>query len=195
MNDVAIIIDCWDTWYSKNKIEYSNDFIMFKNIKKFIEESPNIGTIILASYNVTDAPVTVWHKNSIELIGQERFNKKDLISHLPVDEYRETCDEFLSWKTNRFQISMHYIWELEIFLEKKTIGNIYLCGQSTDQCVLNRPLGWESLYKFIKDHNLNSKILLHKDCVNDDNGNTFVVDKNPGWHPTTNSDIFQYFIK
>lgn len=192
MNDVAIIIDCWETWYSEYQISVSNDYLMFSDIKKFIELSPNIQTIILASYNCIDIPNKIWHKNSIDLIGQEDFDSKDLISHCAYNEYQTTDDMFLSWESDRYQISMHFTWELEKLLKIRPIGNIYLCGQSTDECVRVRPLGWESLYRFIKQHNLDSKILLHRYCVNDNIGKTFTLKNNPGWAPTDNPDIFEY---
>lgn len=195
MNDAAIIIDCWETWYSRNKISYSDDYKMFLNIKKFIDSLPSISTVILASYNVVDSPVTIWHKNSLELLGQEKFNSKDLISHLPVEEYRNTDKEILNWVTDKYQISMHYLWELELLLSRTKIDNFYLCGGSTDQCVMNRPLGWESLSEFIKNNNMQSRILLHKDCVNDDDGNTFSVEKYSGWQSTANPFIFEYITK
>ena len=165
---------------------------MFLNIKQFIESTKSINTIILASYNVIDRPVTIWHRNSIELLGLDKFNSKDLISHLPTNEHQKTDTELLNWVADRYQISMHYIWELELLLTHTKVDNFYLCGGSTDQCVMNRPLGWESLHKFIQRHNLTSKILLHKDCVNDDDGNTFVVEKYPGWRYTIDPCIFEY---
>lgn len=192
MNDAAIIIDCWETWYSKNKIAYSDDYKMFLNIKKFISSSPNIKTIILASYNVIDSPIKIWHQNSLKLLGPEKFNSKDLISHLPPDEYRTTDTELLNWVLDRYQISMHYTWELELLLTQTKIDNFYLCGGSTDQCVMNRPLGWESLADIIKSNNMQSRVLLHKECVNDDNGNTFVLEKYPGWVATSDPFIFEY---
>ena len=59
MNDIAILIDCWETWLSKFKIPFGYDYILFNKIKKFIESNDNIKTIILATYDSIDESNTI----------------------------------------------------------------------------------------------------------------------------------------
>ena len=191
MNDIVIIIDCWETWWSKFKIPFDYDYILFNKIKKFVESSDNIKTIILASYESIDVPTTIWHTNSLKFLGKDLYDRKDLLKNVDPDKYRRTDKIILNWVSDKQQIAMHYVWEFEMFIENNKIDNIYLCGEAMDMCVRYRPLGYESLSNIIRKHNLNSRIFLKDDCVNDSKGKIFKLEDYPGWIPTNKPNIFE----
>lgn len=194
MNDIAILIDCWETWYSKLKIPFDYDYILFNKIKKFVESSDNIKTIIMASYESIDKPTTIWHANSLKFLGEELYNSKDLLKDVDPGKYKRTDKIILNWQSAKEQIAMHYDWEFELFLKNNKIDNIYLCGEAMDMCVRYRPLGYESLTAIIRKHNLNSHIFLKNDCVNDSKGKIFKLEDYPGWRKTDRKDIFELVI-
>ena len=195
MNDIAILIDCWETTYSKKKIEWSDDYIMFNSIKTFIETTPSINTIILASYQSYDKRTSVWYKNCEQLIGKELFRQKDLTIEVRPFVLWETAESLLNWESDRYQIAVHELWEFELLLEQRHVGDIYLCGQSLENCIRTRPLGYNALAQFIKDRKLTSRILIKDNCVNDSNGNIFNLDNNPDWIQTSEPGIFEYVIQ
>ena len=195
MNDIAILIDCWETPYSKKQIAWSDDYIMFNSIKTFIENTPSIKTVILASYQSFDKRTTVWYKNCENLIGKELFRQKDLTIDVRPFVLWETAELLLNWESDRYQIALHELWEFELLLEQGSIGDIYICGQSLEECVRTRPLGYESLAQFIKSRNLSSRILIKDTCVNDTDGNIFNSSNNPKWAQTTQLGVFEYVIQ
>jgi hypothetical protein len=65
--------------------------------------------------------------------------------------------------TDKFQIAMHWPWELEFYLSNNpNVEYAYVLGTAWDECVRNRPLGYKSLSE------LNSvSILTNTECVLD----------------------------
>ena len=166
---LAILIDCWDSQRSdgKNALDYQ--------ILSFLEDSPHIQTIVLASYCCRRENVeqrSVWHQN---------YNKMFKGTHAP-RKIRELADVHNSYNhkadephnnnathpnilnyinLNKFQIAMLWLWELEYYLENnKEIKNIYVFGAAWEDCVRRRSLGYEALTEF-----LNINILTNLNCV------------------------------
>lgn len=80
-------------------------------------------------------------------------------------------------------------------IEKNNINGIYFCGMSWDRCVKNRDLGYENLYKILKDKGVD--ILVKKDCVIASSEHKFEIfnpnnPMNKDWKPTAEVDIFKY---
>jgi hypothetical protein len=198
MNDVAIIIDCWETWWSRNCVDTSPDYRVFKNIKNFLEITPDITTVILATYESTDTLTTIWHTNSLKLLGKEAYDKKiQTDKETPFtenwQEFRKTDKLLLDWICDKkYQIAMHYQWEFEILLKTIKIENIYICGQYLDMCLRHRPLGYDNLSKFILDNNLPSKILVKDDCVDDGYDNFLNPKIHKGWKETVTKGVYEY---
>lgn len=191
MNDIAILIDCWETWLSKFKIPFDYDYILFNKIKKFVESNDNIKTIILATYDSIDESNTIWHANSLKLLGEELYNNKNILANVDPKSFQRTDKIILNWSSKKQQIAMHYPWEFEMFIKNNQIDNIYMCGGAMDICVRVRPLGYESLFNIIQKYNLNTHILLKEDCVNDSKGKIFKLEDYPGWSSTGVEGIFK----
>jgi len=143
MNDsIAILIDCW-------KRKKSN---LNLNILDFINNSPFIKTIILASYNGRIEPRNLWYQNYEDL-----FNSADTPAEI-TNLYRQyntlfyRTENALPHQTDpgilnfvnkdKFQIAMHRKWELEYYLElHPNQKNIFVFGGAWSICVQERPLG------------------------------------------------------
>jgi hypothetical protein len=196
MNDIAILIDCWETLESKFKIPVSYDYKLFKNIKKFVETSDNITTIILASYQSVDEQSTIWHINSLRFLGEElyKFKNPHILKDVDPALYKQTDKIILDWVSEKYQLAMHFDAEFELFVRNNKIGNIYLCGKAMDMCIKDRPLGYESLTKLLRKHNLNSRIFVKDDCINDSKGNIFNLENYPEWIKTNDPTIFELKI-
>jgi hypothetical protein len=62
----------------------------------------------------------------------------------------------------KYQIAMYWWWELEYYLLlHPKVKNIYFFGAAWEQCVRNRPLGYESILEEVS--NLN--ILTNSNCI------------------------------
>jgi hypothetical protein len=195
MNDVAILIDCWETEYTRQGKSHSTDYILFSNIKSFIEASPSIKTIILASYQSQDPRTSIWWQNYKQLVDEETFRCKDLTLDVSPFILWTTAETILNWKTDCHQITLHTLEELALLIGNSVVDNVYLCGQSLEECLRLRPLGWESLAWVIKELKLSTQILIKDTCVNDEDGNTFNLEKFPEWEATDVPGIFRYIIK
>jgi hypothetical protein len=83
---------------------------------------------------------------------------------------------------------MYWWWELEYYLLlHPEIKNIYFFGMAWEQCVRNRPLGYESISE--KMPNLN--ILTNSKCVLSTNIHSFNMENEPEWKSLGN-DIYHY---
>lgn len=182
-----IIIDFWN-WYYINFFPMTGAYKRFENIKKLIESKSSIKTVILASYDISLTEYysdTVWYQNSRKFLGDELFEKKAELCR-----GNEITNLLIrNWKCDVFQIAMHYEWEFKKYMQSNKIDNIYLCGQSWDNCVKNRPLGYESLEKFI---DLSTNICVKDSTVKDNKNRCFIPSENQNWEPTDEPGIYKW---
>lgn len=134
---VVVLIDCWQSEY-KEVNEFYDDII------KFINDTPEITTVVLASYDTSDiSTVTnnVWYKHTTY--------------------HRKTADVIMNYTNiNNLQLVMVDFDDFTHFLElNKEIKNIYLMGHSWGQCIHNRPIGLYSLC------NVSRNIIINQRCV------------------------------
>jgi hypothetical protein len=160
---LAILIDCWES-PNPNK-ELPN------NIISFIEKNDNIDTVALASYNCKQADNRHWFHNYVEIFNTKQTSRKirDLsYVHKVFNQYdnkyptENTNQIILDYvNKNKTQLTMTWLWELEYYLSTRPdIKNIYVLGQTWENCVRIRPLGYQNL---IEMPNVN--ILTNTNCV------------------------------
>ena len=194
----AIIIDQWDDSNEFNLLPKEHmladpGYQLVDNIKDYIDNSSDIDLIILASYSVRSECLekNEYNKNNLKVFGSALYTEKikQLYSTSAAEE--RTDPRLIDWNTQKTKISMHFLWELKIFLETNTVDNFFICGATFEGCLRDRPLGFESLYKFIIKHKLNSKIFIKKDLVLTESDLFFDSKKCPDWN-MIDSDIFYY---
>jgi hypothetical protein len=167
---LAIIIDCWDIGLDP----------IPSNILSFIESTPSIESVVLASYNCRverQSSAALWYQNYNKLFRSESASRniKDLTQVHEVYEKNDT--KFKNEKTDPllldyvnpklFQIAMRWRWELDYYLETLNphIKNIYIFGAAWDECVKIRPLGYDSLSELGKINVLTNTMCI-KDMAN-----------------------------
>lgn len=190
MNDIAILIDCWDQPVHRYKI-YSfltrTDYRMILNSKKFINNNNKIKTIILSSYQCSDDEVlsnSIWYQNRRRKTRNIFPGKEHLKNGWPT---MTTSPMLLNWVIpSKFQIALFFEDEIKNILLNEKIDNIYLFGQSWNKCLKTRPLGYDSLIKIIKENNLNTKLRIKENCVT-----RFSSKLNPQWMKLENG-IYEY---
>ena len=192
-HDMAIIIDCHNR-SGANQNDNHPDWWVYRNIIKFINDTDSIKTVVLATYDLQSQEFdsnTPWYVNSRKLIGQEVVEKKKQFYYKINQEIETTFDPILNWNTSKYQIALHLLWELDMFIDIRriqqiTFDNIYMCGESWDMCVANRPIGYEALFGHVK-----SNILVKDNCVLGTNGEIFQPQLNPNWEPTNKQGVYK----
>ena len=173
---IAILIDCWeDPQRWKKSKQYPVDKMkkyFIQTILNFIESNQNITTVVLASYSATQEygeADHIWYKNNREFYGTAKLNKIRLLYHAHHQFYKDFSKEptttnqtILNYvNLDKFQISMHWLWELEYYLSlHPEIKNVYVFGEAWEVCVRSRPLGYFSLLEIP-----NINILTNTTCV------------------------------
>jgi hypothetical protein len=200
-NTAAIIIDQWDDsnefdLLPREHVLSDPGYQLVDNIKSYIDSNSNIDLIILSSYSVKSECLekNEYNRNSLNLLGSALYARKlkQLYSTSAPEEHTDI--RLINWNIKKTKISMHYPWELEIFLKTNTIKNFFICGGTFEGCLQDRPLGFESLNKFNNKHKLQSKIFIKQDLVLTESDSFFDSKKYPNWD-TIDSDIFYYNLK
>ena len=192
-HDMAIIIDCHNRAGSMSQAAMP-DWWVYRNIIKFINETDSIKTIVLATYGLKSEEFdsnTPWYNNSRKLIGQHVIDQKKQFYYSVNTEEEVTFGPILHWQTSKYQIAIHELWELDMFIDIRKIqqikfDNIYMCGESWDICVETRPIGYRNLFGHV-----NSNILVKDICVLDSKGETFHSKDNPNWVATEKSGVYK----
>lgn len=178
---VAVLIDCWDLPNQRGEP-------LHKRILSFIENTPAIKTIILASYDChaeQETSSSIWYQNydSWFVKNLKSQELRDLLDQHRKDEiiYRsvKTDPVVLNYvHPDIFQIAMKWPCELEYYLSNISadIENIYIFGSAWSICVRNRPLGYESLSKLP-----NVNILTNTNCVIDMGLVAVDLSNDPNW--------------
>lgn len=163
MSDLIVIIDNW---------KYKPDGTLVtgklsRNIINFIESTPNIKTAVLASYSCSRELFsdTVWYLNRKKFAeNYEEYVFEDYQTNL--NRNMQTWEGMLDYvNPSIFQIAMRNIEELNRYLKKHKIENIYMSGAAWDICVKNRALGYENIYK----NNPSINLLADISCIVDSN--------------------------
>lgn len=177
MNDLVILIDCWDT----------PNVALPQNIISFLDNTESIHTIVLASYNCKQPTHKHWFYKYVELFTTNQSSRKikDLAHvHSVFNQIDNTYPEertnplLLDYVNSRtVQIAMTWLWELEYYLSiHPEIKNIYVLGQAWEMCVKVRPLGYDNLVELP-----NVNILTNTQCVLDMSGNFLDLTNNADW--------------
>jgi len=140
----AILIDCWAD---------STATVVYNNIINFLDSTPQIKVVVLASYETIDTMTTglikksVWHTNYFKRHG-----------------VRRTDNSILTYvNRSKFQINLLTLADFTQLMEQyPEIKNLYFMGTSWRECIQHRPLGIQSLIS-IFDVNL----LVNQTCVYD----------------------------
>lgn len=190
-HSIAIIIDYW---------ELPVQSLLHETIVDYIDNDPNIKTVVLSSYNCVHELThdkSVWYTNHRALFGMgSRLRKIRELSHVHLMHMvrdktyppEKTHPYILHYVNHsKFQIAMHWAWQLEhyLFLNPE-IKNVYVFGTAWDVCVKVRTLGYLALTEI---QNIN--ILTNVKCVQSDDKTHPNLDLDPDWVKVS-EDTYQY---
>ena len=185
----AIIID---QWQDHNPDLDDPAYVLKDHIISYINQNYNVGAIMLASYDIaSECESTVdYYENSRLLLGNQYSKKVSQLKNHP-RRFQKTDSRLLSWNIPRTKISMHYEWELDLFLKQNTVEQFLMVGADLDECVKVRPLGYENLYRFLKNRKIEPYIILKSNLVINHNDSNFNIEQHPDWIQL-NSDFYKY---
>lgn len=176
LNDssVAVLVDCWES-----DSEDHNNF--YKNIIKFIDETPQITVVILATYDANDLKIVTtntWYKNALLWMRSDKRTSKIILDYINVD---------------KLQIAMDDFDDFTHFLDRfKGITNIYFMGHSWNKCIHDRPIGIDNCT------GLKRNIIINQTCVwNQETGSTLNIEKDHVYERCVllKNNIYQLFGK
>jgi hypothetical protein len=142
LNSVAVLIDCWDM-SGKVTDNYVQAFEeVYTNIIKFLDQTPQIKIVVLASYDTEDFT----HDNSW-YNGTGKIHK--------------TADKILNYvNKEKKQISLTLFDDFANLLgQNPDIENIYFMGTGWNECIQHRNIG---IYRCA---NIGKNILVNTKCV------------------------------
>lgn len=170
---IVVLIDCWE-----NSINVDVLDTLTKNILSTVPTIPNLGAVILSSYDTDDYLIdNLYYKNSKDLFYLEqpidsikRWYMQTLID--ASSQLKSTTDAgILHRKWECPQYAMFNELQLEYYINHvvSDVRNIYFFGMSWSMCVRSRSIGWESVSKLIKFNHLheNTKLYTIENCVLD----------------------------
>lgn len=166
---IAILIDCWKSPKANRPLENCYDRII-----NFLNTTDSIQTVVLSSYNCNSEHINseyLWYQNNTLMCDESTRKKIHHLKHAH-DFLRQYDNKFIEEQTDplilrylnpkKYQISMLWWWELEYYLSlHPEIKNIYFLGQSWEECIRNRPLGFKS----VLEETTNLNILTNDQCV------------------------------
>jgi len=136
---VAVLVDCW---------EKADAHGLYDNIINFLNTTPEITAIILATYDSNDLNVVttnIWYKNALNIIESKERTLPKLLNYV---------------NPNKLQVAMHSFDDFSNFLSRYTgIKNIYFMGHSWNQCIHDRPIGIFSCLGIDKN------IIINQSCI------------------------------
>ena len=148
LDSIAVLVDCWAEPIADKCSIFHN------SILKFIDDTPEIKIVILASYDTNDADAVkngyqrnLWYKNYRRL----------------TDHSKQTSSVILNYvNPNKLQIAMTTFEDFKRLLnEHEEIKNIYFMGHSWKQCIHHRPIGINSCMAHGKNVIINQKCVAH----------------------------------
>jgi len=188
---MIVLVDVWDRLING---EPTSD-IGSVDIINFIENTPTVRTVVLASYGCLSELQTnnLWYTNAQKFFK----NQLDYQNFLKYYNQEQSIGQhthpalFNYVNPDVFQIAFRYPSELEIYLNSnQEIKNIYIAGAAWSTCVKDRPLGYRAIFdRFIK--NADKNLLVCIDTVKELYGKNGNVHDTPGWKSVTER-IFKY---
>jgi len=100
---------------------------------------------------------------------------------------KHTHNSILSWKSIKQQYAMCYPFEVNRVIDFAKIDNIFIFGQTWEDCCKNRPLGYDTL----GHQKFNYSVLTKRDCVLGKHNFYFNPKQNPDWTKTSTKDIYR----
>ena len=145
---VAILVDCWDM----SKIaqgNYNEAFeVVYANIIDFIDNTPEITIIILASFDADDLGLdynNVWYETARKILPRSNKTSKKILDYVNKDKLQVATTSFDDFTG--------------LLNKHPEIENIYFMGATWHDCIQNRPIGIR------KCSNVGKNILINTDCV------------------------------
>lgn len=121
LSSVAVLMDCW---------ENANTPELYDNIINFLNSTPEITVVVLATYDANDLKTVtnnIWYKNALNIIKSGETTAAKILNYVNLD---------------KLQIAMDDFDDFTHFLDRyKGIKNIYFMGHSWNQCIHDRPIG------------------------------------------------------
>jgi hypothetical protein len=146
LNSVAVLIDCWDMhgFVADNNVPAFDD--VYTNIIEFLDQTPEIKIVVLASYDTEDfsgTNDTAWYNST--------------------DKLHKTADKILNYiNKEKKQISLTLFEDFANLLGKNPdIKNIYFMGTSWDDCIQHRNISIQSCSNIGKNILVNTKCVFH----------------------------------
>ena len=144
LNSVAVLIDCWDMhgFVADDHVPAFDD--IYANIIEFLDQTPEIKIIVLASYDTEDFSGTndnAWYNSTGKL--------------------HKTADKILNYiSKEKKQISLALFEDFaNLLAQNPDIENIYFMGTSWDDCIQHRNIGIH------RCSNIGKNILVNTKCV------------------------------
>ena len=197
MNSIAVIIDPWKTTLSWLPLlsPYNR---CYENIISFVDNQHDIDTVLLSSYDCKTEELksnNTWYNNSRNFFGEEfSKNKEVFYSKNNPNKINVTDKKILNWIPNRKHYAVHYMFELDALVDWNELDRIYVMGQTWEDCVKHRPLGYEELKKFFKQKKLDIEIAVKPNTVLAKHNFHFNPKHNLDW-TCEHQDIFIYDYK
>lgn len=150
LDSIAVLVDCWIDPADTSDSEFH------KNILKYIDNTPEIKIIILASYDTYDADLVkndsehnLWYKNyrSLTDYSKRKQTSKVILNYVNADKLQIAMTTFEDFK--------------RLLNEHEEIKNIYFMGHSWHQCIHHRPIGINSCMDLGKNIIVNQKYVFN----------------------------------
>ena len=144
LNSIAVLIDCWDM-----RGEVTDNYLqafeeVYTNIIEFLDQTPQIKIVVLASYETEDfRHDNAWYNDTGKL--------------------HKTADTILNYvNKEKKQISLTLFDDFaNLLAQNPDIENIYLMGTSWDDCIQHRNIGLYRCSEIGKNILINTKCVFH----------------------------------
>lgn len=183
---LVIIIDCWDSAKTQNRID------MMTNIRKFCFDTPSVKAIGLATYiSLRSEQVAIeepWTPNSKELfhdtITWDFLRKNWENTEFVPDGKTHEIIQTMPIRPDQVQFSIWNTLQLMYYCNSinTSIQNIFLLGIAWEVCLQYRPVGWKEIHSANEANLFTTKknIFSNLSCTLDET-DQFVTEVSPPW--------------
>ena len=190
MKDTLVIII--DMWQKPPKYS-SSEFPLALHIEEMLSR-PTVGAAILASYESTNELFSnnLWYNNRSTMIPDNIRNTSTGYYLTMFTGANTTHSRILNYKNENIdQLALFSVRELNYYLENinQNISKIFLVGQAWDECIKDKPLGFENLHRKLS-RKRQYEIFVDNKCVIDIRGIPPCID-DPAWHQQSES-VYKY---
>ena len=144
LNSVAVLIDCWDMHGEVTDCYVQAFDEVYTNIIEFLDQTPEIKIVVLASYDTEDfTHDNAWYNGT--------------------GKRHKTADKILNYvNKEKKQISLTLFDDFaNLLAENPDIKNIYLMGTGWNDCIQNRSIGLYRCSEIGKNILVNTKCVFH----------------------------------